>query len=254
MDINEVSKGAKYRHPWELSRTGCVLHEITPLIKTLGDDCSYINIGAGDMFFDRYLLHRFKTHRLYAVDLGYETFNADDLGVDTGRIGMYTDISEVEAGRVDYTFMMDVLEYIPDDEGFIRKLAGRVKPGGYMFFTLPAYQFLFSKHDEIVKNLRRYDLHEFKELISRVGGIDVISGHYFYFSLFIVRLCQKLFHTDIDPDQKVTTGWEHSENSLVTRIVRGILDFDYDLCRWFSRAGIGVPGLSLMVVCRKSAE
>ncbi|MBP5763359.1 MAG: hypothetical protein J6W48_10335, partial [Lachnospiraceae bacterium] len=117
-------------------------------------------------------------------------------------------------------------------------------PGGYMFFTLPAYTKLFSDHDRHVGNLRRYDKADAIEFFSGMEGLEVVYSRYFYFSLYLVRLFQVKLHTRIDPDQKITTGWKHSENSLATRIVKGFLDLDY-------RLGKHLPGLSLMVICQK---
>ena len=144
----------------------------------------------------------------------------------------------------DYSVMMDSLEYFPDDRAYIEKLVSRVKPGGYMFFSLPAYSKLYSDHDRHVGNLRRYDPEETKALISGIDGLEVVYSRHFYFFLYLVRLFQVKTHAKIDPDRKITTGWKHSEKSLITRVAKGLLDLDY-------RLGRHLPGLSLMMVCKR---
>lgn len=249
MDQNEVGKGMIYRHPWELSRTKMVIKEWDRFIDRIRPDnrdvLRYVNVGAGDMYFDDIYQEKHDNTEVYAVDIGY------DLGDDdieergskylTKYIDNYTGSGDF---LFDYSVMMDSLEYFPDDRAFIAKLASCVKPGGLMLFSLPAYKGLFSDHDRHVGNLRRYDKADAIEFFSGMEGLEVVYSRYFYFSLYLVRLFQVKLHTRIDPDQKITTGWKHSENSLATRIVKGFLDLDY-------RLGKHLPGLSLMVICQK---
>ena len=63
MDINETSKKMKSRHPWELSRTKCVLKSMDSYLTDIhrnGEKKRYLNIGAGDMYFDRALMKKWK--------------------------------------------------------------------------------------------------------------------------------------------------------------------------------------------------
>lgn len=73
----------------------------------------------------------------------------------------------------------------------------------------------------------------------------------FYTSLFLVRFLQKTLHLPIDPDHKVTAYWQHGEKSIVTRLLTGCLNLDFTVNRMLSRMGIRLPGLSMLVVCRK---
>ena len=56
MDQNEVGKGMIYRHPWELSRTKMVIKDWDRFTESPGEGVSeplkYVNVGAGDMYFD----------------------------------------------------------------------------------------------------------------------------------------------------------------------------------------------------------
>ena len=247
MDFNEIGKGMVNRHPWELSRTHVLTKEWKKYLDMMhgksGMPLKYINIGAGDMYFDEVLLDMYRNDSLYAADLGYDTKGHKVL--NQGRINLTHNLSDVDEGvTFDYAIMMDSLEYFPDDEAMVRSLASRVKRGGYLFFTLPAYTKLFSDHDRHVGNLKRYDRKVTEEMFARIGEIEMVFSRHFYFSLYLVRLFQVLTKAKIDPELKVTTGWTHKENSLITRIVKGILNLDYTLGRHF-------PGLSLMVICKR---
>ncbi|MBQ9512144.1 MAG: hypothetical protein IJR58_03025 [Lachnospiraceae bacterium] len=242
MDINEVTGNRINRHPWELSRTGALLRELAPYIAPAH---SYINVGAGDLFFDKTLLRRYPVQEVHAVDLGYEGRSPK-----SSRIRLYTRLEDVK-GPADYALMMDSLEYMEDDLAYIKALADKVKPGGYCIFTLPAFSFLFSDHDRIVKNLRRYDRKDFHELIAQTASLHIVKEHYFYTSLFLVRFIQKFFHLSIDPEHKVTTGWKYGRRHPMTLLVQMVLDLDFTVNRFFGERRMHLPGLSLFVVCRK---
>ena len=252
MDINEVTGKEINRHPWELSRTQCMIREWLPVIRSLGEQCDFIDVGAGDMYFDKCLQKDVPGHVLHAVDIGYRTDKGELVKSDSGIIRMYGDIDELGNLRADYALMLDSIEYIPEEVPFLRELSSHVKNGGYLFFSMVAFQSLFSQHDVIVKLLRRYNRKEFRSIIEEVGGLSVVREHYFFFSLFLVRATQKFLHLTIDPDHKVTTGWKYGEKSFMTRFVTGVLKLDYAIGRGLSRIGIHLPGLSLMVVCRKA--
>ena len=64
MDLTE-KKLSDNRHPWELSRTQCILNIVKK--RSL---CNIVDIGAGDRFFTSKLAD-FVSGALYAIDTGY---------------------------------------------------------------------------------------------------------------------------------------------------------------------------------------
>lgn len=54
--------------------------------------------------------------------------------------------------------LMDVLEHVEDDVGFLRGLVGRLEPGAHVLVTVPANPALWSRHDEAFGHHRRYTL------------------------------------------------------------------------------------------------
>ena len=68
MDLSE-NKNAKYRHPWELSRTDMILDEL----ERLGVKGEVLDIGCGDGYFDKKLLRRFPSiTNIWGVDIHAE--------------------------------------------------------------------------------------------------------------------------------------------------------------------------------------
>ena len=218
MDINEVSDRQIKRHPWELSRTRCVIGDVIPYMQRCMVSKDYINIGSGDMYFDGRLLAKLPGYTAHAVDIGYKETDAKRFIPDKGHTYTYNSLDDVPASVVaDCAFLMDSLEYIDDEPAFLARVAGHVRQGGYIFFTLPAFRKLFSQHDVIVRLLRRYDKRDFVDIVSRTQGLSIAGMHYFYTPLLLIRFIQKTFHLEIDPEHKVTTGWRYGDRHIITR-------------------------------------
>lgn len=240
MDYNEVVRGFVNRHPWELSRTGSVHKSwekyYAPIINR-DSVCEYINIGAGDCYFDEKLIKQYDC-KLTAVDIAYPD--------EQERKENILRVNDFDKAKGEYSFgiMMDSLEYMDDDIDYIKNLAAKIKPGGYIFLTLPAWRKLFSDHDILVGNKRRYDYADIERLVNNNEGLSLIEVKSFYWTLYIVRFFQKLFKKKAD--EKVTTGWSHSEKSFATRFFVWALNVDYNMCKV-----IPFKGLSWLVVIRK---
>jgi ubiquinone/menaquinone biosynthesis C-methylase UbiE len=57
----------------------------------------------------------------------------------------------------DVVTMMDVLEHLSDDDLALQEVHRILKPGGALVLTVPAYQHLWSAHDEALHHFRRYE-------------------------------------------------------------------------------------------------
>jgi SAM-dependent methyltransferase len=62
-----------------------------------------------------------------------------------------------DEGAFDLTVSLDVIEHLEDDVGALRELRRVTKPGGALLVTVPAYQWLWSGHDEVNHHHRRYN-------------------------------------------------------------------------------------------------
>jgi SAM-dependent methyltransferase len=95
----------------------------------------------------------------------------------------------------DLILILDVIEHLDDDFSALKALYYKLKPGGYLLITVPAYQFLWSEHDDINHHKRRYRLKGLKQRVKK-AGYEVNYGSYFNTFLFpvvaIVRVLTKL--------------------------------------------------------------
>lgn len=97
--------------------------------------------------------------------------------------------------QFDVICLLDVLEHLEQDKGSLQALYSRLKPGGRLLLTVPAYMFLWSIHDVLHHHHRRYTCRQLSSLV-RGAGFSVRRCSYFNFWLFpliaMVRLMEKL--------------------------------------------------------------
>jgi len=104
-----------------------------------------------------------------------------------------------QVGSYDIVTLFDVLEHIEDDNATLRRIHDILNEDGYVILTVPAYQFLWSKHDTEYHHKRRYTVPMLRERVEKAGfSIERIT----YFNTFLfppalmVRLLQKVFKTN----------------------------------------------------------
>ena len=85
----------------------------------------------------------------------------------------------------DGTLVLEVQQHLGDDRAAARELARVVRPGGVAIVTVPAFQELWSPHDEALDHQRRYRLHEI-EAVLRDAGLTIEHSTYYNFFLFPV--------------------------------------------------------------------
>jgi SAM-dependent methyltransferase len=105
----------------------------------------------------------------------FGTVTGVELSETSVEIARSRDAGEVVAGSVlempfaessfDLAVSLDVIEHLEDDLAALRELRRTVAPGGALLVTVPAYQWLWSGHDEINHHHRRYT----RRALQRVG-------------------------------------------------------------------------------------
>ena len=105
------------------------------------------------------------------------------------------------SSQFDYGVALDIIEHIEDDKTAVKNIYNLLNPNGVCIVTVPAYQWLWSKHDENCMHFRRYKKEELEKLLVDAGfNIKFIS--YYNTRLFpascIVRFLSNAFHLDKD--------------------------------------------------------
>ncbi|MGA9874581.1 MAG: class I SAM-dependent methyltransferase [Solirubrobacteraceae bacterium] len=98
---------------------------------------------------------------------------------DTGEVleGSVMDMPFDEA-TFDLALSLDVIEHLEDDVGALRELRRVTKPGGALLVTVPAYQWLWSGHDEINHHHRRYNRRTLLAAAQSAGWRAERSAHF----------------------------------------------------------------------------
>jgi SAM-dependent methyltransferase len=81
-------------------------------------------------------------------------------------------------GCFDVVTCLDVIEHTPDDRATLAELRRVTRPGGLTLVTVPAYQALWSWHDEANRHYRRYARRDLRSAATAVGW-QVVADTYF---------------------------------------------------------------------------
>ena len=109
----------------------------------------------------------------------YGSVTGVELSETSVALARERDAGEVVAGSVlempfaddsfDLAVSLDVIEHLEDDLTALRELRRTVAPGGSLLVTVPAYQWLWSGHDEINHHHRRYTRRSLQRVAERAG-------------------------------------------------------------------------------------
>jgi SAM-dependent methyltransferase len=239
MDLIEVPPGEIKRHPWEIARAACILGLIGS-----GDFETVADFGAGDLYFARELSRRYPARTL-AVDRGYER------ATELEGIRLRNSLSDVGDGSLDLAFLMDVLEHEQDDRRFLEDAFRKVKPGGRLVVTVPAYPCLFSAHDRSLGHLRRYRRCQFYTLLRDLEVEQAQSFHFFTLPLLLRCLQLLLPKRGRRPSAEGIAAWRLGGDHFITRWLIALLKADFGHGRRLAEVGIPWPGLSICLIIRK---
>lgn len=145
----------------------------------------------------------------------------------------------------DLAISFEVICNIPDDQRAFSELARVLKPGGRVIIQVPAYQYLWSKHDVAVGHQRRYSARQVRHKLARAGlSIERLTHANALMCPVIAtrRVLQRAF------DRTPTV---HSDLAPLPRALNTLLSALYLLeMQWVARADLPF-GVSLVVLAQK---
>lgn len=93
----------------------------------------------------------------------------------------------------DLVIASDVLEHIEDEAQALREWARVLRPGGQLLVFVPAFSFLWGKHDEVNQHFRRYTAAQLAAALSR-ARLQVQRRSYWNIGLFFPTAAVRLLN------------------------------------------------------------
>ncbi len=146
----------------------------------------------------------------------------------------------------DVAVCCDVFEHLVDDLGAMGEVLRVLKPGGVAIITVPAYQWLWSEHDEALSHERRYSRRQLADRL-KVEGAEVVKITYAVSLVFPLVLMTRL----LSRLRLRRLGVPHTQLMQLPRWANRFLLWLQDLeSAVISRAGFPF-GTSVVAVARK---
>lgn len=148
---------------------------------------------------------------------------------------IYSDLDEISL-KYDLIIMLDVLEHIEESQKFMNKINNILEENGSIVLGVPAYQSLWSIHDEKLKHFRRYN---WKTIYTDCKSYEVVKRYGLNYLLLPIRYIQI-------KTNKVTTTNESG------KIVSSILSLFVGIEALLRKIGLNPKfGISLYTVLKK---
>jgi hypothetical protein len=251
MDLIERPGNVGRRHPWEVARARFFLRLIDRL-GLPGVTGNWLDVGAGDAWF---------AQQLRAVLPGATRLTCWDVHYPMAeRLLATQDVPGIEfsaerpSGLFEGILMLDVIEHVEDDVGFVRDVIDRsLAPGGWVLVSVPAYQSLFCAHDRALRHFRRYAPKALKTVLE-VSGLAVVARGGLFHGLLPVRGAQVLRERSHPPNGAETGigAWKGGER--LTQVLTAALEAEARVSLAMGTRHLPVlPGLSTWAFCRRAA-
>ncbi len=235
------------RHPWESARADFVralLVQHAPAARRL------LDIGAGDAFVAHTLVQSNSTLHITAVDASFS--ESDVQRFSSMQVSCRKDLPTASA-EFDVALLLDVLEHVKDDRALLQDARARLRVGGTVIVTVPAWPQLFSSHDVHLAHERRYTTKQLRALVAR-SGLECVACGGLFTSLLAPRIAQVVMEK-LAPRPRAAQAVEvWRGGALTTAAVTAALRIDSYAARVFATAHVPLAGLSAFAVCRRGVD
>ena len=178
-------------HWWWRSRESYILKTLTRWHREVIDPVpatrEILDVGCGDgLFFPA--LSQFGN--VTGVESDTEIVDPAGEFFEQIHIGQFDDSYQPHK-QFQWITMLDVIEHIPDATSALQLASALLTDDGKVLITVPAFNLLWTKHDDFNHHQTRYN----KRLLKRqttAAGLKIINMHYFYHWTFAAKLLVRL--------------------------------------------------------------
>lgn len=247
MDLREEQEEGAARHPWEVARFRFFAEVLRGAVRREGP-LQVLDVGSGDSWFAKSLLPGLP------AGSHIDCWDAEYTESDLARVvpGL-TRTAKRPSSRADVLLLLDVLEHVEDDSGFLRALVrDNTHPDSIVLVSVPAWSALFTAHDTQLAHFRRYSPASAAKLLSSCGLAIETRGGLFH-SLLAPRGVSKLVEVaraalGLPAVTPGTPAWHGG--ALQTKLVSAALAVDNRASHLSARYHLELPGLSWWALCK----
>lgn len=256
MDLKEYAQRSETnkRHPWEEAR----LKMLAFFISRIEREKIILDIGSGDAYLASSIARKYPASKIAAVDINYNDALIEALSTNKpSNLSFYNELPAVvpdflkSAGIV---ILMDVLEHTGTPDEFLHQICKTIEasPSPFFIITVPAYQTLYSIHDEKLGHFRRYNRKELLQLLKK-QSFSIIRSGYCFNSLLIPRSFQVLKEKIIKKKSTDNNGLHNWRgNKAISFFLKELFWIEFKLSWYLSAIGLHIPGLTCYCLCQFS--
>lgn len=179
-----------------------------------------LDVGAGSGVFSRLLVAEGLADEALCIDPQYS--DAEIAATGDPRIARAREVVRPEAPLV---LMIDVIEHVDDDVGLVSLYAETAPPGARFLLSVPAFDFLWSSHDEFLEHRRRYTADELHYVVER-AGLELVDTRYFFGLLFPAVAALRLADRALKGDRDATESALKAAPKWLNDALVAIHDFE----------------------------
>ena len=215
------------------------------------------DVGAGNGYTTLFIQN--KGYCVATLEPSFEACrNAQKRGIMNIHCGTL-DREGIIDGSMESIMVLDVIEHIEDDSGFLKLMYDKLSSGARALITVPAFMSLWSSNDVDACHFRRYTIPQLRELCVK-SGFTVVYENYFmrfcFIPVYIIRVLfvkMGLLHREGYRTQKEADSMRKLEfgekMGLVGRFLQSIENKELKRIK----AGKKIPyGSSLIMVVKKA--
>lgn len=211
------------RHWWWRSREEEILRQLDCMLGREGNK-SILDVGCGDgLFFDQLQTYGSVT----GVEADPNTMSSDGRWRNNIYCQLFDETFQPNK-QFDAILMLDILEHMPDAPAAITHARNLLTDDGILIATVPAFNSLWTSHDDLNHHVIRYKKTTFCPMIEQ-ADFELLSSRYLFHwtcpAKLVIRLKEKIFGAnpkspEVPPDwvNRICLGLTRLEHATISRL------------------------------------